>query len=55
MTKLCCAINYGGLCKPKVVKHEERSGNAANLTERKVPNVAIQKEIGQKSSYICTL
>ena len=36
MTKLCCAINCGGLCKPKVVKHGLRSGNAVDLTETKV-------------------
>jgi hypothetical protein len=59
MTKFYCAINCGGLCKPKVVKHGQRSGNAANLTETKVltqwSNIAIQKEIEQKSCYFCIL
>ena len=59
MTKLCCAINCDGLCKPKGVKHEQRSGDAARLTETKVltqwSDIAIQKEIEQKTYYICTL
>ena len=59
MTKFYCAINCGGLCKPKEVKHKQKFSNAVSLTETKVvtqwSNIAIQKEIEQKSCYFCIL